>query len=105
MQEYQNLCDRNRIEFVTFHQSYSYEEFVEGLRPVTNSVENYDSKTSGGFNLQPFSGVFKKICKDAESDKSGRNFVLIIDEINRANISRVFGELITLLEDGQAIRS
>ena len=103
MQEYQNLCDRNRIEFVTFHQSYSYEEFVEGLRPVTNSVENYDSKTSGGFNLQPFSGVFKKICKDAESDKSGRNFVLIIDEINRANISRVFGELITLLEDDKRL--
>ena len=98
MQEYQKLRTRGQIAFVTFHQSFSYEEFVEGLRPITNHGSDISSNQSSGFTLLPHSGVFKKICSRAEVDEFGRNFVLIIDEINRANISKVFGELITLLE-------
>ena len=82
-----------RIEFVTFHQSYGYEEFVEGLRPET-------SKAGGGegFRLKARPGVLKCIAERARND-SDSPYVLIIDEINRANISKVLGELITLLEE------
>lgn len=102
-QRYNELIDDRRVEFVTFHQSFSYEEFVEGLRPTTgdtdDQADNEDSQTgaaSGGFRLEPRAGVFKEICERAE--EYATNHVLIIDEINRANISKVFGELITLLE-------
>ena len=97
MSKYRDLKEVGQIEFVTFHQSFSYEEFVEGLRPVVEEYDGNDSNQSVGFNLLPHDGVFKEICNDARSDKT-KNFVLIIDEINRANISKVFGELITLLE-------
>jgi 5-methylcytosine-specific restriction protein B len=78
-----------RYEFVTFHQSYSYEEFIEGLRPETN--ENGDIT----YKVKP--GVFKKICKLATDDPNNQ-YALVIDEINRGNISKIFGELITLIE-------
>ena len=104
MQEFQKLSNEEQIGFVTFHQSYSYEEFVEGLRPTTDNGEVADSQVSGGFSLEPHSGVFKKMCDLAnEPVNRNKNFVLIIDEINRANISRVFGELITLLEDDKRL--
>lgn len=79
-----------RISFITFHQSFSYEDFIEGLKP-----EPDESKMNVLYN--PVSGVFKKICKEAK-DKEG-NYVLIIDEINRGNVSQIFGELITLIEE------
>jgi len=92
MAEYHRLADEGRIEFVTFHQSFAYEEFVEGLRPAVGAG-------SGGFSLEVLDGVFKRICKEAARDpENPQPHVLIIDEINRANISKVFGELITLLE-------
>jgi len=78
-----------RFEFVTFHQSYGYEEFVEGLRPVTN--DNGDIS----YRVEP--GVFKRICKLAEADPTHR-YAIVIDEINRGNISKIFGELISLIE-------
>jgi hypothetical protein len=78
-----------RIEFVTFHQSYSYEEFVEGIRPILSSNENI------GYVLED--GVFKTIASRAENQLT-ENFVLIIDEINRGNISRIFGDLITVID-------
>lgn len=98
---YDALAAENRIEFVTFHQSYNYEDFVLGLRPVTEPG-------AAGFTLKPVPGVFYRISKAAQSASlaSGTDgsapappaYVLIIDEINRADVSKVFGELITLLE-------
>ncbi|SGZ02094.1 AAA family ATPase [Moritella viscosa] len=78
-----------RFEFITFHQSYGYEEFVEGLRPVTNG--------SGDINYVVEPGVFKRICESAKADPKHR-YAIVIDEINRGNISKIFGELISLIE-------
>ena len=77
--------DSSAIEMVQFHQSYAYEDFVQGWRPTE----------TGGFTLRP--GVFLEFCKRAETDRD-RPYVFIIDEINRGNLSRIFGELLMLLE-------
>jgi hypothetical protein len=85
----------NQIEFITFHQSYSYEEFIEGIKPVSN--RNKEEKNDGNIRYEVKDGVFKRICERAIKDPN-KNFVLVIDEINRGNISKIFGELITLIE-------
>lgn len=74
------------ITRVAFHQSYAYEDFVEGFRPVD----------ANGIEVVP--GKFREVCAQAASNPEA-SYVLIIDEINRGNISKIFGELITLLED------
>jgi 5-methylcytosine-specific restriction enzyme B len=79
--------DDDRIEFVQLHQSYSYEDFVRGYRPVAD--------TAGTFALQD--GVFYNFCKKAQGDPD-RPYVFIIDEINRGNLSQVFGEILMLIE-------
>ncbi|MEZ4939012.1 MAG: AAA family ATPase [Crocinitomicaceae bacterium] len=83
-----------RYEFVTFHQSYSYEDFIEGIKPVMadEGTESEDLK----YEIK--SGIFKELCKRAESDPEN-TYALFIDEINRGNVSAIFGELITLIED------
>jgi hypothetical protein len=86
---YKELVKAGQIVFTTFHQNYGYEEFIQGLRPDKNS-ETMAFKT--------VDGVFKVIADTALNDTENRNYVIIIDEINRANISKVFGELITLIE-------
>ena len=86
---YEQLVEEGRIEFVTFHQSYGYEEFVEGLRPRTGD--------GAGFSLQATDGGLKRIA--ARARDSAQPHVLVIDEINRANVSKVMGELVTLLEE------
>ena len=88
---YGELVAEKRVEFVTFHQSYGYEEFVEGLRP--------DEDLAGvGFRLVEKDGVLKRIAEHAKRERDLPH-VLVIDEINRANISKVMGELVTLLEE------
>jgi len=77
-------------EKVTFHQTFSYEDFIEGIRPEISTDKKYIT-----YPVKP--GIFKKICGCAKNDQSQR-YVLLIDEINRGNISKIFGELITLLE-------
>lgn len=86
--------ERKRYRFVTFHQSYGYEEFIEGLRPVlaTDSEAEADSVA-----YEVRAGVFKELCREARLSP-GQRFALVIDEINRGNISKIFGELITLVE-------
>ena len=86
---FEKLCEDGFINFVTFHQSFSYEDFVEGLRPSIGVSKQLE------YHVEP--GIFKKICTDAMTSPS-KKFVLIIDEINRGNVSRIFGELITLIE-------
>lgn len=78
--------------FVTFHQSYGYEEFVEGLRPVLE-----DNTDSGAIKYEIRAGAFKDLCRKARLAPEQR-FAMVIDEINRGNISKIFGELITLIE-------
>ena len=90
-ERYEELVEEGRVEFVTFHQSYGYEEFVEGLRPETGE--------GTGFRLVTKDGVLKRIAERARSSEAGLPHVLVIDEINRANVSKVLGELVTLLEE------
>ena len=71
MAEYRRLVGEGRIEFVTFQQSFAYEDFVEGLRPTTGVEQEGDDEaasTSGGFSLKPHAGVFKIISERARLD-------------------------------------
>ncbi|PKM09135.1 MAG: hypothetical protein CVV14_01010 [Gammaproteobacteria bacterium HGW-Gammaproteobacteria-4] len=81
-----------RYSMVTFHQSYGYEEFVEGLRPVLG-----DDADGGEVRYEIRAGVFKELCRRARLAPTQR-FAMVIDEINRGNVSKIFGELITLIE-------
>ncbi|DAB30719.1 MAG TPA: hypothetical protein CFH84_02615 [Sulfurimonas sp. UBA12504] len=83
---FKQIKDEERLEFITFHQSYSYEDFIEGFRP----------NESGNIKLE--AGIFKRLCDEAFKQKE-QNFYIVIDEINRGNISKIFGELITLIEE------
>ena len=81
-----------RYVFTTFHQSYSYEDFIEGIKPVM-----IDSELDGNVTYHIEDGVFKQLCKKAALDPENR-YAIFIDEINRGNVSAIFGELITLIE-------
>ena len=79
------LKDTSRVKMIQFHQSYSYEDFIMGFRPTE----------AGGFKLH--TGAFYDFCKEAEIDSENEYF-FIIDEINRGNISKIFGEMFMLVE-------
>lgn len=99
-ERYDELVEKGKVTFVTFHQSFGYDDFIEGLKPVmkgdTLAYERQD-------------GLFLRAVRAAggaigeESEQTPQAHVLIIDEINRGNVAKVFGELITLLEDGKRL--
>ena len=78
--------DDKRVMQVQFHQNYTYDDFIMGLRPTEQ----------GGFKFMP--GPFYEICKRAEGDMDGMSYFVVIDEINRGNMSKIFGEMFSLIE-------
>ena len=79
--------DQRQVEMIQFHQSYSYEDFIQGFRPTPN----------GHFDLK--FGIFYQFCRRAQRDEATKKpYVFIIDEINRGNLSKIFGELMMLIE-------
>lgn len=97
MKRYDSLLG-DQIFFTTFHQSFDYEDFVEGLKP---HVQVDDNGNSIGVTYESEDGIFKRACNAAQKDfpnTTNKPVVLIIDEINRGNVSKIFGELISLLE-------
>ena len=83
--------NNNDYGFIQFHQSYDYTDFVEGLRPIKDS--------NGNIGFERKDGIFKKFCKEALKNRSSK-FVFIIDEINRGEISKIFGELFFAIDPG-----
>lgn len=96
--EYNDLDSKNRIAFTTFHQSYGYEDFIEGLKPEADP-------STGQIKYPIAKGVFGAFCEAASKSENKEPFVFVIDEINRGNISKIFGELITLIEPTKRIGS
>ena len=80
---------RALVRVCTFHPGFGYEDFLEGFRPSLSSA--------GQLVFERRDGLFKRLCRDAEAAPE-RDFFLVVDEINRGDIPRIFGELITLLE-------
>lgn len=82
--------DRSRYELLQFHPSFTYEDFIEGIKPKGVSKD-------GNIRFELVNGIFKNFCKTASQDPE-KSYYFVVDEINRANLSSVFGETLSLLE-------
>ena len=106
-ERFDKLKQAGQIEMVTFHQNYAYEDFIEGIRPVlseTQKTEDGERVNKSDIKYKLSEGIFKRIAKHAEENRAAKkNYVLIIDEINRGNIAKIFGELITLIEESKRL--
>ncbi|WP_307737902.1 MrcB family domain-containing protein [uncultured Varibaculum sp.] len=102
LSRYNDLVDEGRVAFTTFHQSYGYEEFIEGISPKIENLANDSSEhePAGEIAFSYRDGLFKNFCRQAR-EKDQEPCVFVIDEINRGNISKIFGELITLIEESK----
>ena len=94
-------CSKDQIGFVQFHPSYDYTDFVEGLRPVKSKKEG------DTISFERKDGIFKTFCKEAlkayneaENKKNAPKYVFVIDEINRGDMSKIFGELFFSIDPG-----
>ena len=87
---FETIQQSGRVQFVSFHQSYAYEDFIEGFLPTQKGT------------IELRDGIFKALCQKANKEannNSQQNYYMVIDEINRGNISKIFGESITLIEE------
>ncbi|WP_051569269.1 McrB family protein [Alkaliphilus transvaalensis] len=102
--KYKDYMKKGQIAFCTFHQSYGYEEFIEGIKPIIakEHTNKEELKAKGEIQYKIEDGILKEISEKAKGNYK-ENYIIIIDEINRGNISKIFGELITLVESSKRI--